>query len=207
MGRAVSLPLARIAASHRGGTAGTLFFDPALHGVNVVLSNGDQDATKAGAGYQTTYGIVGHSSGRHAFEMLVTAWPSVSSLLIGIADKTNSSAVIATYLGTSGTTESIGYNENNGSNSGRFYRRMTIGNIVGQITSTDYGADDVITVDVDQAANTVTFYLNGFPVPTGPFAITDGKTYYPAVSIQNGSAVRLIPTGLSFLPAGSEEWG
>lgn len=182
-------------------------FDPALKGANVVLSNGDLDATKAAAGYQTVYGTQGRSSGRYAFEILVTARPSASSILIGIADKTNSAGVIATFLGNnSGPVETAGYNDFISGSNGRIFRRMTVGNINGALTG-GYNFPDVITLDVNFSSNTIVYYKNGSAIAYGAIAITSGKTYFPAASLQSGSAVRLITTGLSYLPSGATEWG
>src|SRR5690606_8987802 len=87
-------------------------WDPALKGADIALSNGDLDAAKAAAGYQSVFGTTGHSSGRRAFEVMVTARPSASSILIGIADKTNPTPILSTYIGnTGGSVEALGYND------------------------------------------------------------------------------------------------
>jgi hypothetical protein len=182
-------------------------FDPSLKGASIVLSNSDRDATKAGAGYQTVYGTQGRSSGRYAFEMLVTARPSVSTILIGFADKTNTAGVLATYLGNnSGPVETVGYNDEASGNS-RLFRRMTVGNTAGASGTYPYAAGDVITVDLNFSTNTFAFYKNGTLTSWTGIAFTPGKTYFPAVSLQSGAAVRLITTGLSYLPSGASEWG
>lgn len=186
-------------------------FDPSLKGASVVLSNANLDATKAAAGYQTVYGTQGRSSGRYAFEVLVTERPSISTILIGIADKTNSAGVIVTYLGNNGGPEqTLGYNDNNGSTTqSRLFRRMTVGNINGNGgiggSASCYAAGDVITVDVDFAGNVCNMYENGV-LRHGPIAIT-AATYFPAASLQSAAAVRLITTGLSHLPSGATAWG
>ena len=185
-------------------------FDPALKGANIVLSNGNLDATKAAAGYQTVYGTQGRSSGRYAFEVLVTARPSISTILIGIADKTNSASVLTTYIGNNGgPVETLGYNDNNGSSTAsRLFKRMTVGTSttgVGGVAGL-YTTGDVITVDVDFSTNLCDMYKNGV-LRYGSIAITSGKTYFPAASLQSAAAVRLITTGLSHLPSGATAWG
>lgn len=181
-------------------------WDAALKGANVVLSNGDLDATKAGSGYQSVYGTQGRSSGRYAFEIVTTVQSALSTLSMGIADKTNAAGVIATFLGNNaGPVETIGYNAHT---SNRYYRRMTAGNISGNVMSGAVNAvSTVITVDVNFAANTVTFYQNGIALTPSGIAITSGVTYFPAASVQSGSAVRLRTTGLTHLPSGATPWG
>src|SRR5690606_26212538 len=108
--------------------------------------NGDLDAAKAAAGYQSVFGTTGHSSGRRAFEVMVTARPSASSILIGIADKTNPTPILSTYIGnTGGSVEALGYNDFISGTNGRIFRRMTVGNINGALTG-GYSFPDIITV-------------------------------------------------------------
>lgn len=182
-------------------------WDASLKGANVILSNSDLDATKAGAGYQSVYGTQGRSAGRYAFEIITTAQSALSTLSIGIADKTNTAGVIATYLGNNGgPVETVGYNAHT---SNRYYRRMTVGNVSGTTMSGGVvnAVSTVMTVDVNFASNTVTFYQNGTVLTPSGIAVTSGVTYFPAASIQSGSAVRLRTTGLTYLPSGAAEWG
>lgn len=196
-----------------GGGAGS-GWDPSLKGTNISLSNGNLDATKSGSGYQSVYGTNGRSSGRYAFEFVVTAIPSVSALLVGIADKTNSALMITSYIGnSSGPVEAFGLNDNDTGGSSRRYQKMTAASMSGASSSPAYSTvGAVVTVDVNMTTNTVAFYINGVgitaaAVTIGPMAITSGKTYYPAASIQNGAAISLRTSGLSYLPSGSTEWG
>lgn len=181
-------------------------WDPSLKGANVVLSNGNLDATKAASGYQSVYGTVGRNSGRYAFEIITTAQSALSTLSMGIADKTNTAGVIVTFLGNNaGPVETVGYNAHT---SNRYYKRMTVGNINGGGLSGAVNAvSTVVTVDVDFSANTVTFYQNGSVMTPSAIPITSGKTYFPAASIQSGSAVRLRTIGLAHLPSGATAWG
>ncbi|WP_298580621.1 hypothetical protein [uncultured Luteimonas sp.] len=203
------IPLGILAAADRSTAvpppAGSTF-DPALKGASIALSNGNLDATKAGSGYQTVYTTQGRSAGVYAFEMLMPVRPSLSAAMVGIADKTNSGSVIGTYLGTS-YVETLGLNDDSGSFvSGRIYRRMTVGNTSGGGTSR-YEENDVVTVKVDFGVNQLTGYVNGVQMANLPIAVTSGKTYYPAASLQNGVVIRFRPTGLTYLPAGATEWG
>lgn len=186
-------------------------WDPALKGANIVLSNGDMDATKVASGYQTVYGTQGRSSGRYAFEVLVTAKPSISTILIGIADKTNSAGVIATFLGNnSGPLQTLGYNDDNGSSTAaRIFRRMTVGTSTSPISGTGnlYTAGDIITVDVNFGTNAYQFYKNGVALTGAGTGSITASTYFPGASVQSNAAVRLITTGLSYLPSGATEWG
>lgn len=183
-------------------------FDPSLKGADIVLSNGNLDATKASAGYQTVYTTQGRSSGRYAFEMIVTSRPSASSILIGFADKTNSAGVLVTFLGNnSGPVETTGFNDNNGSGNSRLYRRMTVGNTNGTASPYAYTVGDIVTFDVNIGAGTFTVYMNGAFAGFTNIPLTSGKTYFPAASLQTGAAVRFIPTGLTYPPSGSTEWG
>lgn len=181
-------------------------WDPSLKGANVVLSNSDLDATKSGSGYQSVYGTQGRSSGRYAFEIITTVQSALSTISMGIADKTNTAGVIVTFLGNnSGPVEVVGYNAHT---SNRYYKRMTVGNINGGGLSGAVNAvSTVVTVDVDFSANTVTFYQNGSAMTPSSIPITSGKTYFPAASIQSGSAVRLRTTSLAHLPSGASAWG
>lgn len=181
-------------------------WDPSLKGTNVTLSNGDLDAAKAGAGYETVYGTQGRSSGRYAFEIVTTVLPALSTLMVGVADKTNTAGMLVTFIGNnSGPVEAIGWNNHTTS---RYFKRMTVGNVNGTTMSLSaYNLGDVVTIDVDMGANTLTFYKNGAVVTPSGIAITSGKTYYPAASIQSGSAVRIRTTGLSYLPSGATAWG
>jgi hypothetical protein len=183
-------------------------FDPSLKGASIVLSNGNLDATKAGSGYQTVYTTQGRSSGRYAFEMIVTARPSASSILIGFADKTNSAGVLVTFLGNnSGPVETTGFNDNNGAGNSRLYRRMTAGNTNGTASPYAYTVGDIVTFDVNIGAGTFSVYMNGVLAGFTNTPLTSGKTYFPAASLQAGAAVRFIPVGLTYLPSGSTEWG
>lgn len=180
-------------------------WDPSLKGASIVLSNSDRDATKAGSGYQTVYGTQGRSSGRYAFEVLVVSTTD-GALVIGAADKTNSAAVITSYLGdNAGAVETVGVNN---FSAGRWYKRMTVGNVNGSSTGVlDFSTGQTITVDVDFAGNTISFYRNGGAFTLNPTAITSGKTYFPGVSIQSGAVARIITSGLTYLPVGSTAWG
>lgn len=181
-------------------------WDPSLKGTSVTLSNGDLDAAKAGAGYETVYGTQGRSSGRYAFEIVTTVLPSLSTLLVGVADKTNTAGMLITFIGNnSGPVEAIGWNNHTTS---RYYKRMTVGNANGTTMSLSaYNLGDVVTFDVDMDANTLSFYKNGSLVTPSGIAITPGKTYFPAASIQSGAAVRIRSTGLSYPPSGATAWG
>jgi hypothetical protein len=196
---------------YRFGVAGTPTWDSATKGAGITLSNSDRDASKAAGGYETVYGLVGRSSGRYAFEILVVTRPSASSMLIGIADKSNTANITASFLGNNGGTsqESIGYNDDNTAGSGRMFKNMTVGTLSGTIV-TAYAASSIITVDVNIAANTVAFLKDGVSVTisgSATTAITSGKTWYPGLSTMNGSKGRLITTGLTYLPVGATEWG
>jgi hypothetical protein len=188
-------------------------WDPAVKGVDITLSNGNRDATKSTASYATVYGLAGRNSGRYAFEVIVTARPSASTMLVGIADKTNTAAILASFLGNqSGATfeNSAGYNDDNGSGAGRIFKNMaTAGDGFGS-ASAAYTAGDTITVDVNIAANTVAFLKNGIAVTLGGSptqAIESGKTWYPGMSLQSGAAGRIVVTGLAYLPSGATAWG
>ncbi len=205
------IPLGILAAANRE-TAGlppvVSTFDPALKGASIALSNGNLDATKAGSGYQTVYTTQGRSSGRYAFEMIVTARPSASSILVGFADKTNSAGVLGTFLGSnSGPVETTGFNSDNGAGNSRLYRRMTVGQTTGITSPYAYGVGDIVTFDVNIGAGTFTVYKNGVPAGFNNTPLTTGKTYFPAASLQADAAVRFIPTGLTYLPSGATEWG
>lgn len=184
-------------------------FDPSLKGAGISLSNGNLDATKATAGYQSVFGIQSRSSGHFAFEMIVLANPAPSAILIGIADKTNAAGVIATYLGdNAGPLQTLGYNDYQGAiaNTGRVFKRMTIGLESGN-TSPRYTAGDVITCDVNFSTNQAQFYKNGVAITRGLIPITGSTTYFPAASLQNGASVRIRTTSLAYLPGGSTAWG
>lgn len=184
-------------------------FDPSLKGAAITLSNGDLDAIKTTSGYQTVYGTQGRSSGHYAFEMTVLANPNPSAILIGIADKTDPTSVIGTYLGdNSGSVETLGYNDYQGAlpDTSRVFKRMTVGNESGN-SSPRYDTGDVITVEVNFATNEAQFYKNGVAITRGLIPITSGKTYYPAASLQNSASVRIRTTSLAFLPSGATAWG
>lgn len=182
-------------------------FDPSLKGANIVLSDGDRTATKAGSGYQSVYGTLGHGAGHYAFAVEVVALPTASSILIGIADKTNAAAMIATFVGNnSGPVEAYSFNDNNGSGAGRYYRRMTVGNVSAG-ASTVYTVGDIITIAVNQGSNQILGYKNGSVMTAAFSGVTSAKTYFPAVSLQNGAQVRIITDSLPFTPAGASPWG
>lgn len=183
-------------------------FDPSLKGAAITLSNGNLDAIKTTSGYQTVYGTQGRNSGRYAFEMIVLANPTPSAILVGIADKTNSASVVTTYLGdNSGSVETLGYNDYQGAiaNTGRVFKRMTVGNESGN-TSPRYDVGDVVTCDVNFGTNQAQFYKNGVAITRGLIPITSGKTYYPGASLQNSASVRIRTTSLAFLPSGAAAW-
>lgn len=183
-----------------GGGGGATTWDPATKHAGATLSGGNMSTESSTSDYVSTYATIGKSSGVNAFEIDCVYVAGIGAAVIGIADKTSVAYVLNTWVGNS-AAETLGYN----AQYGRMYQYMPPMYISGTSAAAGYTTGNRITVKVDQVANTCTFYKNG--VVMGTYGITAGKTYFPVASCQLGSKLRLVPSGLAYLPAGATEWG
>lgn len=175
-------------------------WDSSAKGANIVLSNGNMDATGGIGAFQTVYGTSGKASGKWQFEIIHISGISTARAIAGLADKTNSANLLATYCGNNGATvkESIGYWGN-----GTLYRNLTAGATNSAVTAT--AVNDVITIALDADLLTAKFYLNGVLKETT--TLPSGKIWFPAASV-NGSTctARLRTNTLAYPVVGHSDW-
>jgi hypothetical protein len=180
-------------------------FDAAAKGANITLSNGNLDAAKtAGGGYQTVLASKGVSTGKWQFEMETVVFDSgTSGPVIGIADKSNLSSVLASYLGdNSGSVEAIGLRGD-----GTLYRCLSGGAGTGTVTGLiggGVGTHFTLAVDLDSSPPTLKIYRDNGLVTT--INLPTGKTWFPAASVDAGNVQRIRHTGLLFPQAGYTDW-
>lgn len=176
-------------------------WDPSSKGAEIVLTNGNIDAENATGVWRTVYGTTGRSSGKYAYEIVFLAGSAATRPFASVADKTNMANVQATYTGNSSfnTKESAGYWGN-----GNLYYYLST-SAPGFVAVPATAVNDIITVAIDFSVPEASFYKNGVHVHT--LALPAGKTLFPASSLNGGGKVRLIPSGLTYLPAGFSEWG
>lgn len=176
----------------------TSTWDAAAKGANVVLSNGNLDATNAGA-WQTVLGTNGKSaSGKYQFQI---TWPTLpgGNPIVGIADRANLAAKVATYCGN-GQAEAIGH-----ALTTTYFTLTTAGASSG--TDFSWTTTSVFTGALDLTASppTLTFYKDGVAGKT--WTLPAGGTWYPAASIENGDVMRLKVSSLTYPIAGFADWG
>ena len=179
-------------------------WDGSLMGSGITLSSGDMIATKAAAGWASVYGTTGKASGKWQVEYVYLTGAGTNRPMAGLADKTNASNVLATYIGnpSASVQESLGY----WGNLGRLYFNLS-GIGTGDPTGTATNINDIVTVTLDLTLGTpqAQIYRNGTLVHTR--TLPSGKTWFPACSLQGGGSVQLRVTGLTHPQAGFVDWG
>jgi hypothetical protein len=181
-----------------GAAATSSTWNPADKGANVVLSNGNITAAKAGSGYESVRGVNGKSSGKRYFEVTVI---DQTILLVGVAD-----------AGCTLTTRYIGENNAATKKSASWwstgFRFANMTNAYSQLAVTGFGAGTIVGVGVDFATFTITFYLAATPTLVTTYVdSTPWPTLYPAMSMQTDGSGTLNALGpFTNLPSGFVAW-
>jgi len=172
-------------------------------GAEVTLSSGSRTATKSSEGWQSVLGSRGRSAGRYQFELSVVVGSELASPLMGIADMSNTSAVLATYLGNSGANckESVAY----WASKPRIYRNLSTGVAETAGTVTFYSGSMLIAIDLESTPPVVRWYQGA--TLAGSVVLPAGKIWYPAASVQNGAMATLRTADLVNPVPGYSEWG
>lgn len=188
----------------------------ARQGAGYTLDSPKTTATRndSSGNYSTVMGSIGRSSGRRAYE-IICAGGTGDDYLYGIGNATvnpdgpPAPAPDYFYPGQNVTKaiESIGYWGR--ASSRMYYRGTSLANWIAGGGGIAVG--NVITCDVDFAANLIRWYSNGtliFTVNPTLYLTTFGSVeFFPAVGCRNlNTSVFIRGSGLAHLPAGSTEW-
>lgn len=187
------IAIARMKQAGGGGGSTPSFWSATNKGTNVVLSNGNADATNA-SGWQTVLGTAGKSSGKWAVEIVCVT--TGGNHMGGIADLANLVTKLATYSGNS--AEGCGYAVNN-----LYFNMTSSASKTGSFIA--WGAGDTLTIALDISALTAIFYVNGVQSQTLS-GLPSGKTWYPSASMESGGKQRIRTTSLLYPVATYSEW-
>ena len=136
---------------------------------NVVLTNGNLEASPSGGNWSNVRGTIGVSSGRWYWEIRVD---SLTAQMLGVA--TNSDP-LASWFGGAANQGAVMKED------GQVW--------VNQTSVTDLGsfaAGDIIGIGLDLVGNTIQFYKNGSSMGSA-VSITGGRTYFP-IAVLYGSS-------------------
>lgn len=172
-------------------------------GSNVVLSSGNTRMSKAGSGWESALGDIGHNAGLRQYELIAIATENL--VLAGACNQDFAS--FTTFIGDSGSTSgsgSVGYHFQSGAN---WYEHLENNTSTNGAHGNGISTSDVLTVGVDFTGDTVKFYKNGTLVLTrSGFTSLGSKLWYPGGSSQQSSILSLRGSGLSFPIAGYTNW-
>lgn len=160
---------------------------------SLSLLNGNLSVKKSsGSTATSSRANLSHVNGKWYYEVKIESAGTSANLInsnIGIGTATSS---LTNYIGSeSGTSVSYGYD---GSSNAGFYTGGVL-----TTSTTGFAAGDIIGVAVDLDSNGIWFSKNGVWLSGNPadgtspaFIINSGVTYFPMISISNGTTVTIF---------------
>lgn len=177
-------------------------WDPSAKGPDIILSDGNLAAEKVATGYRSVYGTVSKTSGKWQFEVEHVATLAANGPIVGLADKSNQSAVFDNQIGLTGgisTQQSLGWRV-----SGHIYKDLT-GDRGLSAVGTASSLGDIIGITLDLTLGTPQFaaYKNGTLL--GIVSLPSSVTWFPATSVRTSGKVKLKTT-LVYPVSGFTQW-